>query len=641
MIMYFATMFNHPLKTIANTLNNLPLVLFACSLIFASLLSVSSNSNASGFFDKSNNSSSNTDNNLKDQLGLSTQVAFLPVEEAYQLSITTTSTALLLNWHIQPNYYLYKNQFKFDANGQTLSPIFNTHGIVKYDDYFEKELELYHDLVEINLPLSADLPQQQFTLKATSQGCADAGLCYPPQTEYFQINLSAGTATTTSTPTHPLTSAILTTVSTGTQAPDNDEIENSDTEKSTTALWLILLLAAAGGSLLNLMPCVFPVLSIKVLSLAKSGGNHLEAHGWVYTAGVVLTFVAIAALMLVARSAGSAVGWGFQLQSPLLVTLLAYLFFAMGLSLSGLASFGSRLMGIGQNLTNTRGLRGSFFTGALATLVASPCTAPFMATALGFALTQPPITALLIFAALGFGMALPFLLLCHSPKLAQKLPKPGAWMDTLKQALAFPLYLSAIWLLWVLGRQAGSDAVALASLGLLLIAFALWLTHLPEQTRLGTRLRLIAALLALLGALALSNSADDKTTPTQDIWKAYSAENLQRWRAQGQPVFINLTADWCLTCLANEKLTLDTHELETLFENYGVIAAKGDWTNYNAEITQLLEQYQRSGVPLYLLFPSNGERAQVLPQLLRYKHIEAALARTEQAISHDTSDTIQ
>ncbi len=390
----------------------------------------------------------------------------------------------------------------------------------------------------------------------------------------------------------------------------------------------MLLLAIAGGSLLNLMPCVFPVLSIKALSLAKSGGDNLTAHGWTYTAGAVATFVAIAALMLIARSGGEAIGWGFQLQSPWLITLLAYLFFAMGLSLSGLASFGSRLMGAGQNLTQGHGLRSSFFTGALATVVASPCTAPFMATALGYALTQPPATALLVFAALGFGMALPFLLLCQSPKLAQKMPQPGAWMDTIKQFLAFPLYLSAIWLLWVLGRQVGSDAMALAIIGLLLIAFALWITHLPEQSTHGRRLRFITAVVSIIAALSLSTKLEPADQSSSSIWQAYTRTQLELLQDQQRPVFINLTADWCLTCLANEKVTLDTEELETLFAKHNVAALKGDWTNYNAEITELLEEYQRSGVPLYLYFPAGSTRATVLPQLLRLEHIEEAIAST-------------
>lgn len=222
-------------------------------------------------------------------------------------------------------------------------------------------------------------------------------------------------------------------------------------------------------------------------------------------------------------------------------------------------------------------------------------------------------------------MALPFLLLCHSPKLAQKLPQPGAWMDTLKQFLAFPLYLSAIWLLWVLGRQVGSDAMALAITGLLLIAFALWITHLPDRSALGRRLRFATALISILAALSIGTTLKSDQAPSSDIWQPYSRTSLESLQTQERPVFINLTADWCLTCLANEKITLDTEELENLFAEHNVAALKGDWTNYNPEITELLEEYQRSGVPLYLYYPAGSSRATVLPQLLRLKHIEQAI----------------
>jgi|TARA_B110000116_G_scaffold272182_2_gene295648 thiol:disulfide interchange protein len=536
---------------------------------------------------------------------------FLPVEQAYQLNIDINKRAVLLSWDIKPGYYLYKNRFAFSLaeDNDMLTPIYLTDGKVIYDDYFEKELEVFYDLAEVEFDRNI---LSTGTLKVSSQGCADAGLCYPPQNEFFHIDVNTGTVIAVEQPSPQTKTKLI--------APNQSEDSKS--------LWLALILAIAGGSLLNLMPCVFPVLSIKALSLTKNGGNNLVAHGWTYTAGAVTTFVGIAAAMLLARTSGEAIGWGFQLQSPFLIALLAYLFFAMGLSLSGLASFGSRLMGAGQSLTGGHGLRSSFFTGALATVVASPCTAPFMATALGYALTQPPAVALLVFAALGFGMALPFLLLCCSPKLAQKLPQPGAWMDTLKQFLAFPLYLSAIWLLWVLGRQAGSDAMALATIGLLLIAFALWLTHLPERTVSGHRLRYLTAFLCIGAALVLGNKLSNGVDNSESIWQPYSRSSLVELQNQQRPVFINLTADWCLTCLANEKLTLDTDELEALFTEHKVAALKGDWTNYNAEITELLEEYQRSGVPLYLYYSAGESRATVLPQLLLLKHIETAIGKT-------------
>lgn len=550
---------------------------------------------------------------LQSALALPTATEFLAVEDAYKLNVSIDKRALLLSWDVQPGYYLYKERFAFkdSFDNHSLNASYLSDGIVKYDDYFEKDLEVFYDLAEAEILLK-DLPNKAFTIKVTSQGCADAGLCYPPQDNFFHIDVNSYSISEVAATKPPTVKTI----------PRQEIIKADD-----SSFWLILLLAIAGGSLLNLMPCVFPVLSIKALSLAKSGGNNLAAHGWTYTAGAVATFVGIAAAMLLARTGGEAVGWGFQLQSPWLIALLAYLFFAMGLSLSGLANFGSRLMGTGQTLTQGRGLRSSFFTGALATVVASPCTAPFMATALGYALTQPPATALLVFAALGFGMALPFLLLCHSPKLAKKLPQPGAWMDTLKQFLAFPLYLSAIWLLWVLGRQVGSDAMALAIIGLLLIAFALWVSHLSTSSQRTKHLRSAIVLSCIVTALVISAKLQPQTKSSDSIWQAYSRTTLESLQAQQRPVFINLTADWCLTCLANEKITLDTDELEALFSQHNVAALKGDWTNYNAEITELLEEYQRSGVPLYLYYPAGSTRATVLPQLLRLQHIESAISK--------------
>jgi len=317
-------------------------------------------------------------------------------------------------------------------------------------------------------------------------------------------------------------------------------------------------------------------------------------------------------VMLAFKAGGQAIGWGFQLQSPIFISLLVYLFFAMGLSLSGLAEFGNRLMGVGNNLSLQSGYRGSFYTGVLASVVASPCTAPFMGTALGFALGQPAVIALLVFATLGLGMALPFLLLSYWPGLGERLPKPGPWMETLKQALAFPLYLAAIWLIWVLGRQSGSDAMAIILTGLMLITFALWLLHKYHNT--STR---ILALLAVAGALTLPAIAASLSSQTpkelNGLWQNYSEAKLKQALAQDRSVFINVTAAWCLSCLANERIAFgDTFEQQLKQQN--TLALKADWTQYNPAITELLKQYGRNGVPLYV-FIDQG-KSQILPQLL-------------------------
>ena len=400
---------------------------------------------------------------------------------------------------------------------------------------------------------------------------------------------------------------------------------------TSQGLWFVLLMAAAGGLILNLMPCVFPVLSLKALSIAANSGQRAEQRRdalW-YTLGVVLSFVSLALLLLALRAAGSAVGWGFQLQSPWLVALLAYLLFALGLSLSGVVQFGLGLMSAGSGLTQSKGAKGSFFTGVLAVVVASPCTAPFMGGALGYAVTQPPLLALLVFVALGLGMALPFLLLAYLPALARALPKPGAWMDTLKQLLAFPLYLSAVWLVWVFGRQAGIDAVAVLLCGMVAIAAACWLYGSWQFSRAGWSRPLVAALLLLLsvGVLRLvPDSAAPVTAAADAHWQAWSPDKLAQLRQSGKPVLVNMTADWCITCLVNERVALNTDSSKAALALYDVTYLKGDWTRRDAEITAYLHQYQRDGVPLYVLYWP-GQTPEVLPQILTPDTLRQTLER--------------
>jgi thiol:disulfide interchange protein DsbD len=344
----------------------------------------------------------------------------------------------------------------------------------------------------------------------------------------------------------------------------------------------MLLLALAGGAILNLMPCVFPILSLKVLSFARSSAHDRHVHSWVYAAGVVVSFVLVAALLIALQLAGSAIGWGFQLQSPGFVIALAYLFIAMGLSLSGMIEFGGSLMNTGSGLADRGGLSGSFFTGVLAVVVASPCTAPFMGTALGFAIGQPPHVALLVFAALGAGMAAPLVLLGYSGLARKIMPKPGAWMETLKQLMAFPLYATAIWLFWVAGRQTGVNTMAAALSGALILALGLWLWRYGKWSK-------AAALACLLLAVSLGawRAGDDGATKPQALGAgqiAWSEQGIADLRAQGIPVFVDVTADWCITCKANESAVLLTDEMTAAFASHGVAYMVADWTNYNADI---------------------------------------------------------
>ena len=538
---------------------------------------------------------------------LAGQDDFLPVAEAFKPSYNIEQGKLVLHWQIADTYYLYEERFKFQPDqGIELTPSY-TLGKMKYDELFERETMVHYHEVTASFDLAGITTP--FNLKLEYQGCADAGLCYPPQKMTLHIDPANAVVTEQAPAAKPLASSTSTTNKSLAQTPP----PNSG--------WILqaLLLAILGGMILNLMPCVFPVLSIKVMSLAAADRSRLALHGWVYTLGIVVCFVGFAIALLLARKGGEAIGWGFQLQSPGLIAALAYLFFVMGLSMSGLVHFGGSLMGAGQNLTQKSGLSGSFFTGVLAAVVASPCTAPFMGAALGFALTQPALACIAVFAALGFGMALPLLILCYLPALAQRLPKPGAWMDNLKQFLAFPLYLSAIWLLWVFGRQTSVSGMAALCAGAVAIAFGCWVSGREARGFWQHLRRLIIATSWVAAVFLAWQGAQNpaKTTAMDDRWQAYTPELVATLRAEGRPVFINLTADWCLTCLANEKIALHTQAVEQAFDELNIATIKGDWTNTDPKITELLQEYGRSGVPLYLWFPANSrDQAIVLPQLL-------------------------
>ncbi len=418
------------------------------------------------------------------------------------------------------------------------------------------------------------------------------------------------------------------------QGQNATEILVTQGQQNDTALWLILLLSVSGGLLLNLMPCVFPVLSLKALSIAANSAQHNQQKrdALLYSAGVVASFAVLALLLIVLRSAGAAVGWGFQLQSPYLVALLVYLFFALALSLSGVVQFGLGLMSSGNSLAGATGGKGSFYTGVLAVLVASPCTAPFMGTALGYTLNQNAAVALLVFAALGFGMALPFLLLAYVPGFARLLPKPGAWMHTLKQWLAYPLYLSAVWLLWVYGRQRGIDAQAWLLIGVVCIGATCWLWGRRQLAQAGTPSAVLAVILLLLALLLPVLAPGVPQTPpaavadSEQQWQPWSAEKLQQLRQQGKPVLVNMTADWCITCLVNERVALNTDSSKAALALYDVTYLKGDWTLRDAAITDYLRLYQRNGVPLYVLYWP-GQSPHVLPQILTPDTLPATLER--------------
>ncbi|AUN95392.1 protein-disulfide reductase DsbD family protein [Pseudazoarcus pumilus] len=394
-------------------------------------------------------------------------------------------------------------------------------------------------------------------------------------------------------------------------------------------LGMALLFALAGGLILNLMPCVFPVLAMKVLALVRSGGDAagVRGHGLAYLAGVLASFALLAAVVLALQQGGARLGWGFQFQSPVFVVMVAWLLFAVGLNLSGVFTLGGgRLAGIGQSLTARGGHSGSFFTGVLAAVVATPCTAPFMGAAIGFAMTQPPASLVAIFLALGLGLPLPFVVLAWRPALVARLPRPGAWMERFKQFLAFPMYGAAVWLVWVLALQAGADGVLVAAGGMLAIALAAWLYDATwaSAARLRRGAQATAAML-VVATLAVGSGLATQPRETQAAARAgallahepYAPERFDALRAEGRAVFVNMTAAWCITCIVNEQVALERADVAAAFAERDIAYLKGDWTNQDAAITAVLERFGRSGVPLYLYYPPGaGSEAVVLPQIL-------------------------
>ncbi len=412
-------------------------------------------------------------------------------------------------------------------------------------------------------------------------------------------------------------------------------------EKDSASIPVLLLFAVLGGLILNLMPCVFPVLSIKAIGLVEQAKKHpaaVRAKGMVFALGVISSMLCLAAVLLALRSGGEQIGWGFQLQSPLFVTLLVYLLLAVGLNLSGVFEVGGGLAGVGDGLTQGDSYRASFFTGVLTTLVATPCTAPYMAFAVGAALTQPPIAALGIFAALGFGLALPYLLLSFAPWMRRALPKPGAWMDTLKQVFAFPIYASAAWLLWVLAQQTSSFGLGAALAGAILIAFAAWAYQKSKSSSTGGRVTaLVTATLALLLAVVLpvrfadvAAAAPSGSARAADEWRPYDAAEVARLSAAGKPLLVNFTASWCLTCLVNERNAFTDSAVQQVFHDKGVTLMKGDWTNRDPAITRALASFGRAGVPLYVVYNSKPGSSEpvVLPQILTAGVVQKAFADT-------------
>ena len=534
---------------------------------------------------------------------------FLPFQDAYKLSVNFSDDVLNFDWEIADGYYLYKakiNVFAHDANTQIHNMVFSDSQN-KFDEFFNENMEIFYDSATMTAAyVSSDKILQ---LKLLSQGCADIGFCYPPQEQWIQINLENSKVEIYQNQPNSFT--------------------NSQTSTKNISIFAAMLGAFLGGLILNLMPCVFPVLSIKAMSFMQTHqtNRELRIHATTYMIGVVTSFLIIATTMLSLRAAGSAVGWGFQLQSPQFLIILAYLFFIIGMTFLGFVNVGSKLMSIGQSIDSQSSLQSSFFTGVLAVIIASPCTAPFMGPALGFAIYQPTGIALAVFAMLGFGMALPFVVLILIPKTKSLLPRPGLWMEQFKQFLAFPMFFTTAWLLWVIGRQTDTTVLSLVVVGLIFISIGIWINQILVQLKSGRSYSLlkVIAVAMIIPALALPLMNEEETEGTA-LWINYDSKTLATLRAEGRPVFINLTADWCITCLANEKVAF-TEMFYTEMEKNNIVYLKGDWTNQDKEITSLLNEHNRNGVPLYLMYPKNGGSPEVLPQILLEQTLLEAIRR--------------
>ena len=538
----------------------------------------------------------------------------LPAEQAFRFeAVATDRQHLLLRWTMPKGYYLYRDQTTLhlkDANGLTLGQPAWPAGVSHQDAHFG-QTTVYFDQVELPVAIQGDTAgRKTLDVEASFQGCQDGGLCYPLMTRALSIDLGSATPTA------------------GTSAEPAPEMPPAALEVS---LLSALLLALGGGLVLNLMPCVLPVLSIKAVGLLESGESHTRArsHALFYTAGVLCSFALIGIVIVSLRSAGHALGWGAQLQQPLVVGVLACVMLAVGLSMSGVVQFGTSLGNVGHSLASRSGHAGDFFTGVLAVAVASPCTAPLMGSALAYAFAAPMLNALLVFLMLGIGLALPFLLIGFVPSLARLLPRPGAWMETLKQVLAFPMYLTAVWLVWVLAHQRGADAVGLVLVAAVLLAMTLW--WFERSRSRGMLSRALVAVLALLTLVPLYYLAHvPATTQTATVAEgvvAYTPEKLAELRKAGTPVFVDMTADWCVTCKANEHAVLDTDAFRDLLKRTGAVYMKGDWTDVNDTIAAFLQQYHSPGVPLYVVFPKDGGEGRKLPTVLTSSLVEEALTK--------------
>ncbi|HEV2323062.1 MAG TPA: thioredoxin family protein [Terracidiphilus sp.] len=405
---------------------------------------------------------------------------------------------------------------------------------------------------------------------------------------------------------------------------------------SLLALSRVAALAFLGGLLLNLMPCVFPVLFLKGLALLNSCNeerNRLRAHGLVYAAGILVSFWALVGVLLGLRAAGSSIGWGFQFQSPVFLLLMAGLLFFLGLSLAGQFEIGLTLTSTGGSLAARQGYTGSFFTGVLAVIVATPCAAPFMGAAIGYALAAPAAATFTVFTALAIGLAAPYVILTLQPAWTRILPRPGRWMEILRQIVSVPIFITVIWLAWVLTQGYGADLLAALLCIFLLLAIAGWfLGHWPAKrwsAIVGTVIVLCAVAIGFAAPAELATTPTPSTTASavQSQWQPWTPIAVSQYTAQGRPVFVDFTASWCLSCQVNERVALDRPQVQQAFAKADVVLLRADWTRHDPAITQALAALGRDSVPVYLLYAPGQNAPQILPAVLTPGIVVDALNR--------------
>jgi thiol:disulfide interchange protein DsbD len=528
----------------------------------------------------------------------------LPEDQAFKVAALRDDNHLVIRLTPAYGYYLYQAKIKVLASADSGIRLgaMQLPNAEPYNDESFGDSQVYFNQIEVRIPwLSENTPPAHVPITVHFQGCKKDGICYPPMQRELQVDFSNAKANTSSSETSVTTEVA--------------------TNATPTTSWLLaIFLALLGGLILNLMPCVLPVLSFKAMALAQAGtAGHARQHALWYTAGVMSSFAALGIGVLALRSAGQALGWGFQLQQPIVVGLLALFMFTIGLMMSGLFHWGSGLVGMGQSLTEKSGPAGDFFTGVLAVVVASPCTAPFMGGALAYAFSAPWLLALAVFLALGFGLAAPFLLIGFMPSIAAKLPKPGEWMNTLKHVLAYPMYFTAAWLGWVFGNQKGVNGLGLLLITAITLALALWWFErqkLYPSIAKKITVAVIALLAGLSFAFAMQQSMPIASAVSSDKnYEAFSTKRLNELRANGTPVFVDMTADWCITCKVNEKAVLHTDAFTQLLKDTGTVYLVGDWTN----------QDKTPGVPLYVVYPRGNGEGRKLPQLLTMSIMQEAL----------------